>query len=163
MNVRSDAYATQFEDLSKQFIAMIECCTPAQMQARCAGEQCSVAALAAHVAEGHPVIIDWIAVAAAGGPLPTITMDEIDAMNAEQFSRDENRPKEEILTALRANGAAAAALVRSLDDSELDRSVYFTLIGEEVTADWLIQHILIDELIHHPASIHAACEQVITA
>jgi hypothetical protein len=160
MNDRADAYATQFEDLSQQFITMIENCTPAQMQARCAGEQCSVAALAAHIAEGHPLIADWVAAAAAGGPLPTITMTEIDAMNAEQFTRDENRPKGEILAALRANGAAAAALVRKLDDTELDRSVYFSLIGEEVTADWLIQHILIDELIHHPASIRAACEQV---
>jgi hypothetical protein len=163
MSTRADVYANQFDDLSRQFIADVESYTPDQMQAVCAGEQCTVAALASHVAEGHTAIAGWVATAAAGDPFPPITMDDIDAMNAEQFARDANRPKQEILAALRENGAAASNLVRGLDDSELDRSVYVALVGSDVTAEWLIQNILIDELVQHPASVRAACEKATTA
>ena len=163
MSARAEAYATQFEDLSQQFIASVERYTPAQMQLICEGEQCTVAALASHIAEGHPVIADWVVTAAAGGPLPSVTMDDIDAMNAEQVARDANRPKDEILAALRENGAAAASIIRGLDDNALDRSMHFTLVGRDVSTEWLVQNILINELVHHPASIRAACEQAPSA
>lgn len=163
MTTRSEAYADQFEDLSRQFIALIEDYTPTQMHAVCDGESCTVSALASHIAEGHPIVADWVATAAAGGPHAPMTMDDIDAMNAEQFARDANRPKDEILALLQENGAQAAGLVRNLDDSTLDRSTYFPLLEREVTTAWLIENILINELIHHPASIRAACDKTITA
>jgi hypothetical protein len=159
MSDRAEAYANQFNDLSRQFQATIEGYTPAQMQAVCDGEQCTVAALASHIAEGHSVIAGWVATAAAGGPMPAISMGDIDAMNAEQVVRDAERPKDEILATLRENGLAAEALVRGLDDAALDRQVYFQLTDSDVTAAWLIENILINELVAHPASIRAAAEQ----
>jgi hypothetical protein len=163
MSARAESYANEFEQLSQQFIAQVEGCTPRQMQARCEGEQCTVAALASHVAEGHPAIVEWIELVATGQPLPPVTMDDLNAMNEEQFARDASRPKDEILVALRENGAATVSFLRGLDDAGLDRSQHLDLMGSDVSADWLIQNVLIPELVHHPASIRAACEQVSTS
>lgn len=158
MSARADAYAKQFEDLSRNLIATLEGYTPDQMQARCAGEQCTVAALASHIAIVHPLAVDWIESAASGGPMPRITMDAVHIMNAEQFARDAGRPKDEILTSLRQNGAEALEVVRNLTDEQLDRSSYFELFGCEVTTEKLVQGVLIGDIQGHSASIKAANE-----
>ena len=163
MSDRADDYANQFQELSRQFIATIEGYTPEQMQARCVGEQCTVAALASHIAGVHNLVADWVVKSANGEPLPELTMDTVNAINADQFARDANRPKSEIIASLRENGAAAAEVVRNLDDAQLDRSSYFTLFGRDVTTDWLVQNILIGDIANHSASIRAACGEAATA
>jgi hypothetical protein len=159
MTDRTEAYARQFEEHSRRFISEIEGYSPAQMQARCEGEQCTVAALASHIAGVHTLVADWIKAAGGGGPLPKVTMDDVHAANAEQFARDAIRPKEEILADLRANGAAAAGTIRTLDDANLDQSHYFALVNSDVTTEWLVRDILIGDIASHSASIRAATEQ----
>ena len=157
MGNQTEAYAQQFEELSRQFVAEIEGYSPAQMQARCAGEQCTVAALASHIAGVHTLVAGWIESAAAGQPLPPVTMDQVNSINADQFARDADRPKEEILADLRANGELAAGVIRSVDDAQLDQSYYFALVDRDVTLEWLVRDILIGDIAGHSASIRAAC------
>lgn len=159
MTDRTEAYAMEFEEQSQRFISELEGYSPEQMQAHCEGEQCTVAALASHIAGVHALGADWIETAAAGGPLPEVTMDDVHAMNAEQFARDANRSKEEILADLRTNGAQAANVIRTLDDSQLDQSSYFKLVNSDVTIEWLVQDILIGDIASHSGSIRYACGQ----
>ena len=159
MTERTEAYARQFEEESQRLISEVESFSPEQMQAHCTGEQCTVAALATHIANVHKLGVDWIETAAAGGSLPEVTMDDVHAMNADQFARDSNRSKDEILADLRTNGAEATKAIRALDDAQLDQSSYFKLVDADVTIDWLVQDILIGDIASHSASIRAACGQ----
>lgn len=159
MTNRAETYARQFDDHSRRLIAEVEGFSPEQLQARCAGEQCTVAALASHIADVHILVGGWIEQALAGEPLPEVTMDDIHAVNGEQFARDANRPKSEILASLRDKGAYASKLLHSIDDSQLDQTQYFKLADGPVTTEWLVDDILIGDIAGHSASIRAACKE----
>jgi hypothetical protein len=156
MDSRAEELADRFSRSSRQFISIIEDCTPDQLRARCEGEQCTVAALASHVGAIHQLAADWIQIAASGQPLPHITMEDVDRANAEQFERDADREKTAVLEDLRRNSARAARLVRGLSDEELDRTSYFGLFGREVTTEELVRRILIGDVEGHLSSIERA-------
>lgn len=163
MSARAETYVKQFQDLSQDLISTLEDYTPEQMQARCAGEQCTVSALASHIAVVHPMAADWVQKAAEGETMPSLTMDMVNVMNAEQFTRDAGRPKDEIIAALRQNGAEALEVLRSLTDEQLDRSAYFELFGAEVTTETLVKGVLVGDIQGHSASIRAANDVMISA
>ena len=157
MSNRAETYAREFDEHSRQIIAAVEGYSPAQMQARCAGEQCTVAALASHIADVHVLVGGWIEQALAGEPLPQVTMDDVHAVNGEQFARDATRSKDEVLTSLREKGAYASGLLHGIEDSQLDQPHYFKLADGPVTTEWLVRDILIGDIAGHSASIRAAC------
>lgn len=156
MSQRAADLADQFEHSSRELIAIVQQLSPSQLQARCAGEQCTVAALASHVAGVHPLAAGWIQTAAAGEPLPEITMEMLDEENARQTAADANREKGEILAALRQNGADATGAVRGLSDDQLDRTTYFRLLDREMTAEDLVRDVLIADIEGHSSSIRQA-------
>jgi hypothetical protein len=156
MSKRVQELADRFSQLSQEFISIIEGCTDDQLRARCEGEQCTVAALASHVAAVHELAADWIQASASGQPLPPITMGMIDQANAEQFERDVGREKAAVLADLRRNGARTTRLVRGLSDEELDRKTYFRLFDREVSTEELVRRILITDVEGHLPSIRRA-------
>ena len=153
MSDRAQELATRFDQVSREFITTIEGLEPDQLQARCAGEQCTVAALGAHVAKVHSLVGDWIQTLASDQPLPAVTMDMIDRANATQFAEDAAVPKAELLEMLRQNGAQASRLVRGLSDAELDRRQHFSLFGGEVTTEGLVKNVLLGDIEGHLASV----------
>ena len=156
MGERVSALADRFQQARQGFITTIEGYSPDQMQANCAGEQCNVTALAAHVAGVHALAADWVKTAATGGTLPSITMDDVNHMNSEQFARDARRDKNEILTELRTNGEQAEQALRQLSDADLDRTTQFPLLGGEVTTQQIVEYVLIGDVEGHLKSISAA-------
>lgn len=163
MSDRAEALANEFSRLSHQFISTFEELHPEQLQAFCEGEQCTVAALGSHIAVVHQIAIDWIQSSASGKPLPEITMADVDRANIEQFARDANRSKKEILDDLRQGSAQASRLVRGLSDAELDRCSYFMVFDREVSTEDLINHVLIGDMREHPMSIENAIAATGTA
>jgi hypothetical protein len=163
MGRRAEELADRFSQLSQEFISIIEGCTPDQIRTRCQGEQCTVAALASHVAAIQALAAEWIQIAASGQPLPHITMETVNQANAEQFERDADREKGAILRDLRENGARAARLVRGLSDEEMDRTSYFVLFGREVTTEDLIRRILIADVEGHLPSVERATERQVAS
>jgi hypothetical protein len=153
MSDRANALATQFEQLSRTFITTFEGLEPHQLQEHCAGEQCTVAALGAHVAKVHSIAADWIQMLASDQPLPDVTMAMIDQANATQFAEDATCPQADVLEALQRNGAQAARLVRGLSDDELDRRQYFSLFGSEVTTEGLVRDVLLGDIESHLATL----------
>lgn len=156
MSQRANDLADQFEQASRNLISVVEDLTPEQLQARCSGEQCTVVALASHVAGVHPLAAGWITSAAAGEPLPELTMDKVDEANAGQAAANANRDKDEILAALRQNGAEATKVVRGLSDADLDRTTYFRLFDREMTTEDLVRNVLIGDIAGHSKSIKQA-------
>jgi hypothetical protein len=156
VSARAAALADEFAQRSQEVIETIASYSQEQLRARCAGENCTVATLGCHVAAVHALASDWIRTAASGKPLPAVTMDMVDRENARQMERDADRSPDEVLAALRTEGAEAIRLVRNLSDAELDRSTHFALLGSEVTTEDLIRRILIGDVEGHLASIRRA-------
>jgi DinB superfamily len=157
MDGRAQQLAARFEEANRDVIAAIEGVSETHLGTFCPGEQCTVAALGCHVADVHRVISEWMRGMLASEAWPPVTMDEIDRANAEAARRNAACGKEDVLDRLRAHGAEAAALVRSLRDEDLDRSAPFPLFGGgPVTVQTVIENVLIGDPVGHLRSIQAA-------
>lgn len=157
MSERSAALASAFEQANDAVIAALEGCSEDQVRTICEGEGWSVAVAAHHLATGHESLAGFVKMMANGEQLPAITMDMIHAGNAKHAEEFASVSRDACLTALRTNGAAAAALVHGLSDEQLDRSAPMTFAGG---APWsaadLIERVMIGHALDHGKSINAA-------
>jgi uncharacterized damage-inducible protein DinB len=157
MNQEAQRLAARFEEANRRVIDTIEGGDEEQLRARCPGERCTVAALACHVADIHSLGADWIRTILAGRPLPPMTMDMVDQINAEQFTLNADRSRSEARERLRRNGEETASLLRGLRDADLDRTAPFALFGgPTVSIRQLIEMVLIADPEGHLTSIRAA-------
>ena len=164
MATRAQALAERFEQASDAVIAAAEGLSDAQWQAYCAAEQCTVAALVCHIAAVHQVGAEWVRTVAAGGSLPPVTMAMVDEQNAQLAAENAHCDKAEAIERVRRGRAEAAALIRGLGDEELDYETPFTLFGgAPVSAQSLIERILITDPVTHLPSLRAAAAQAATA
>ena len=156
VNTRAAALAEQFEGANNALIATIEGCTDEQFRKVCDGENWSVAVAAHHIAMTHTALAQLVQMLANGQGLPPITMEMIHAGNAKHAEEFASVSRDEVLTALRINGAAAAGVVRGLSDEQLDRSAPMELAGGALwSAADIIQRIMIEHPLDHGKSIKA--------
>jgi hypothetical protein len=156
MSTRANDLADRFLQGNQAVISAIEGDSERELRSQCAGEGCTVASLAYHVAEVHGHAMNWIQTAAAGDTMPQITMDMVNTSNAEQFPANANRGKEEIPVLLRNNDERATEEVCNLSDDELDRTVDFALTGGPISTQGVVENILIYDVESNLASIRAA-------
>lgn len=151
MSERARSLAERFEQANRELIHTVEGLSDAQWRTKTTGEGWSVAVVAHHVAGGHQGIAGFVARIAHGEPV-SLDMDMINKGNAEHAIQHANATKAETLALLRQNGAAAAATVRGLGDTELDR------VGGSMgmTAAQVIERILIGHVHDHHGSIRKA-------
>ena len=90
MSERSEALAKQFEQVTGTLAELIEGCSDQQWQARCAGETWPVGVTAHHVASGHIAAASFVEMLANGQPLPPLSMEMIDQMNAQHATEHAN-------------------------------------------------------------------------
>ena len=156
MSERATALATAFEHANDALIAVIEGCTDDQVQKVCEAVGWSVAVAAHHVAASHASLGGLVHLLANNLEMPAITMEMIDAGNAEHAKQFASVGREETVAELRTQGAAAAAAVRGLTDEQLDRSAPMAFAGGASwsTAD-IIERILIGHPLEHAESIKA--------
>ena len=155
MGQRSQALAERFEQANREMIAGVEKCSDAQWKTKTSGETWSVGVVAHHVAQGHETIAGLVQKIGTGQPLPGLTMDLIHQMNAEHAKQHANCTQDETLGLLRKNAATAAGIVRGLSDEQLDRSAP-VLGGAPMTAEQMIERVLIGHVNEHHGSIRAA-------
>ena len=149
--------AIRFEQANSDVIAAVEECSENRLHTLCPAERCTVAALACHVAEGHALGADMVRTVLNDEPLPALTMDMVDQINAARFALNANRSRAEAIERLRRDGALAAAVLRGLGDADLDRTTPFTLFGGATTSvRELIERILIADPEGHLPSLRAA-------
>jgi hypothetical protein len=153
---RAAALATAFENANDDLIAAVEGCSPDTWGRICTNEGWAVAVAAHHVAVSHPSVLGLVQLVANGHEVPAITMDMLDARNAQQAQEFANVSREEAQEALRANGKEAADAVRSLSDEQLNRTAPMAFAGGQPwrAAD-LIERILIGHPVEHGQSVKA--------
>ncbi|MEO7911039.1 MAG: hypothetical protein ABIV47_15455, partial [Roseiflexaceae bacterium] len=103
----------------------------------------------------------FIRLAVAGQPLPALTMEILHGLNAEQAAHSAGVDRAGALELLRQNGAATAALLRSLSDAQLDTGTEF--LGYPMTVESLAQNALVGHTEEHLASIRSAVAPAIEA
>ena len=151
MSERARTLAEGFEQANRELIQTVEGLSDAQWRTKTTSEGWSVGVVAHHVAGGHQGIAGIVKKIAHSEPF-TFDMDMIHKGNAEHAVQHANTTKAETLALLRQNGAAAAATVRGLGDTQLDR------VGGSMgmTAVQVIERILIGHVRDHHGSIRKA-------
>jgi len=153
MGARAEALAKQFETKAQEATAMLEGLSDADWKKTTSAEGWPVGVVAHHMAGGHETIAGLIKTIADGKPAPDLTMDMLHAMNAKHAEEHANCTKTETLALHKKNAAAAAALVRGLGDTDLDRSGTLLRGMPAMNAAQITERVLIGHLDEHVGSI----------
>jgi phenylalanyl-tRNA synthetase beta subunit len=112
-----------------------------------------------HVGNMYPIEIDIAQKAARGEPIVGVTWDLVAEINAKHAKEQDTVTKEEAISFLRRNSAAAAEAIRSLNDEDLDVAVPVSLNGDApLTAQFVLEDHAVRHSYHHLAKIRAALQ-----
>ena len=157
MGERAQALAEGFDQANGEMIAVIERLTDAQWQAMCASEGWTVGVTAHHVAEDHALLAAAIQSVAIGLPMPRVTDEMVNQINAKHAQQHAGCTKEDTLALLRKNGVAAATILRMLSNEQLDKTAPHPFRGGEPwQAEQLVEDVMIGHVRLHLQSIQAA-------
>ncbi|MFN8559216.1 MAG: DinB family protein [Dehalococcoidia bacterium] len=153
MGQQAEALAARVEQVVTDVAAAAEGCSDAAWRATTSAEGWSVGTTVHHVA-GHLAAIGFIQGIVAGQPAPPLTMEMINAGNAQHAAEYPNPDRAETLALLRSAGASAAAAIRGLSDEQLSTMVAAPVAGQAPIAG-LIEMILVHSSNEHLQSIKA--------
>jgi hypothetical protein len=156
---RAQELVAAFEMANESVIAAVERCSEAELRTVCDSEGWPLVVTAHHLALAYGPIAGMILALANGQPLPQMTMEQLDELNAQHAREAANVSREETVALLRREGRAAADKVRGLTAEQLDRSGSVPLLGGAVwSAEQMIEGALIGHPADHGQSIQAALE-----
>ncbi len=147
MGQRGNELAERFEQVNNALIAAVERCSDEQWRKICSSEGWSVGVTAHHAGTSHEGIAGFVQAVATGQPAPPLTMEMIDAGNAQHAREHANCTKAETLDLLRNGGKAAAEMLRGFSDGQLDRTAPMAFAGG---TPWSTEQIVNRVLIGHP-------------
>jgi hypothetical protein len=155
MGARAEMLAKQFETKAAERTTALEKLTDADWKKVTAAEKWPVGVTAHHVAGAHEPIVGIVKTVAAGQSVPNFTMAMLDEMNAKHAVEFAACTKAETLALHKKGVAAAAAIVRALSDADLDKSGTVLTGMPAMTAQQVIEGILINHIGEHLGSIRA--------
>lgn len=159
MSERATHLADQTDEAINQVIAFVETVPDDKWTAFCSPEQCTAAALAAHIAVAATGVLNaLVKPISQGEPPPPITPEQLHAGNAENARKFANRSKADVVADLRSYGTEASSYVRGLSDEELQRTGVLFFSPEPVSADFVIEHVLINHSLEHLESLRVAVQ-----
>ena len=156
MSQRAKELAERLTAFNGEIIAFVENCSDEDWTKVCSGEQWSVGVVARHLAAGHYGVLNLVKLVVSGEPLPDITMEAIDQMNAEHAEEHADCTRAEVLSLLRENGSSIAEYVAGLGDEDLDRAGHLVLLGGDVSAWQVFERVILQSGGEHLASMKAA-------
>ncbi len=153
MGAIGEQLASKFEASNGQLISKVESMSDAEWAKPTASEGWPAGVTAHHVAESLGSLTGLIQTVAQGGELPPVTMDMLNAGNAEHATRAANVTREETAALLRSNGEAAAKMLRSVSDADYARTGQLPAMGAPMSAQQFAENVLIAHVERHGASI----------
>jgi DinB family protein len=156
MGAKAEALAKQFETKAQEATAVLERLSEADWKKTTSAEKWSVGVVAHHFAGAHETIAGIVKTLAEGKPAPNLTMDMLHAMNAKHAQDNANCTKADTVALHKKNAAAAAAILRRLDDAHLDRTGTVLAGMPAMSAAQVAERVLIGHLDEHVGSIRAA-------
>jgi hypothetical protein len=156
MSQRTKELVARFTAFNKDFIGFVDNCSDEDWLKVCSDEGWTVGLVAHHVAAGHFGAIDFVRMIVAGESIPEITMETIDQMNAQHAKEHANCTREEVLGLLRENGSAFARYLEGLSEADLVRTGYLAAIGGDISAQQLIDMVILQSGGEHLDSMKTA-------
>ena len=153
MGAKGEALAKQFEAKAQEATAAMEKLSDADWKKVTEAEKWPVGVCAHHVAGSHEPIAGIIKTVAAGQSVPGFTMDMLHAMNAKHATDFAGCTKAETIALHKKGAAEAAAVVRGLSDDQLTKSGTVLAGNPPMTAEQVINGILINHIDDHFGSI----------
>jgi len=158
MDQRAKKLSERLRAFADDVSAFVEGCSEKDWKKVCTAEEWPVGVTARHIGAGHFEAVDLARMIVSGRKLPEITMEQLAGMANEHARRNAECTKEEVLGVLRRNGNALVDYVAGLSDVELDRTGYLALAGGEVTAEQLMEMVILQSGGEHLAHMKAAVE-----
>jgi uncharacterized damage-inducible protein DinB len=157
MSARAAQLADDLQQVTNDVIAFVEAAPEEAWQRECVAEQCSVAALACHIAGGYGLLVDnLVKPIVEGREGPRFSVEDLAGWNAAAAAENATQPKAAALERLRTQAPPAIEYVRDLRDEDLQRSGPLPFGGDPMTAEAVIEHILVGHPRGHLASMQAA-------
>lgn len=154
MGARAESLAKKYEAKAAELTATIQKLSDADWKKVTAAEKWPVGVTAHHVAGAHEPISNIVKTLAAGQSIPGFTPAMLDDMNAKHAKDFAGCTKAETLALHEKGVKTAAAVVRGLDDSQLNNSgTVFTGVPP-MTCLQAIDGALINHIDEHMGSIH---------
>lgn len=157
MSSRAEQLANELQQVTDEVTATIETVPDAAWQNRCPAEQCTVAALACHIADSYSGLLDnLVKPIVEGREGPRFSPADLARWNAAAAKENAAQPKAVVLERLRTQAPPVIAYLRDLSEADLQRSGAVPMGGDPMTAEAVITHVLIGHPRGHLASIQAA-------
>ncbi len=145
----------QFTALNNEIIAFVERCPATLWRTRCANDGRTVAVVAHHIAASHEPVMQLVQLVADGQPLPTLSYELFDAMNAQHAQGAANCTQPDVIALLRDKGQSVATALRQLHPDQLARTAHISFANATMRAQDVIDQILIGHARHHFANMQA--------
>ncbi len=160
MKNRIEVLAKTLETGAESLAALASTLTPAEWESRLPGDGRRVGVVVHHVASVYPLEIELAQKLAAGGALTEVTWDAVHEMNAGHARENDGVTRDEAVSLLRANAAAAAKAIRAMTDEELDKVAPNSLYGgAPLTCQFMLEDHAVRHSFHHLAKIRAALKR----
>ena len=153
MGARAESLAKKYEAKAAELTATIQKLSDADWKKVTAAEKWPVGVTAHHVAGGHEPISGIVKTLAAGQSIPGFSMAMLDEANAKHAKDFAGCTKAETLALHEKGVKTAAAVVRGLDDSQLDKSGTVLTGMPAMTCQQAIEGVLINHIDDHMGSI----------
>jgi len=122
MGAKGETFAKQFEAKVHEATAVMEKLSDADWKKLTSAEKWPVGVTAHHIASSHQGIGGILKALSDGKQGPNIPMEGLHQMNAQHAKEFANCTKAETVELHKKNAAAAAALLRGIDDAAFDKS-----------------------------------------
>jgi DinB superfamily len=158
MNQRTKELAEGLHAFTEDVIGFVERCSEKNWKKVCEKEEWTVGVTARHIGAGHFEAVGLARMMVNGEKLPEFTMEQLVEMANEHARQHAECTKAEVLEVLRRNGAALVDYVAGRSDAELDRTGHLALAGGELSAQQLIEAVILKSGGEHFANMKAAVE-----
>jgi len=134
VSLQARELAGSLEAINLELIQLVRGCSEEQWRTLCndEGDNRTVAVIAHHVGHGHLNTGEWLETTLSGNEV-TITIDDINAENAEHAATYHDVEREETVQLLVENGDRLCARIAELSDEELARKAFHRGAGREMT------------------------------
>ena len=157
MKSRAEVLATTLENGAEALATLASRLTPQEWETRLPKDGRKVGVVVHHVASVYPLEIELAQKLAAGGALTDVTWDAVHEMNAGHARENDLFTREEAVSLLRKNAAAAATAIRTMTDGELDKVAPNSLYGgAPLTTQFMLEDHAVRHSFHHLAGIRRA-------
>jgi hypothetical protein len=164
MSNRANALAERLEQGARELAALALTLTDAEWQSRIPGDGRKIGVVVHHVAYMYPIEIDVAQTVAGGRPIAGLSWDDVHKINAEHARENDGVTREEALALLQRNSAAAAAAIRALDDTALDRAAPVSLNADApLTCQFVLEDHAVRHSFYHLAKIKSAVAAQLSA